>query len=503
MSVAAPLFPSLFQFNTRVVLQARSGALGRPATLDDLPDAPLDRAAELGFDWVWPLGVWQTGPAGRDLARAVDFWGRAAFKQFLPDLCDDDICGSPFAVRAYDTSADFGGDEALARLRERLARRGPRLLLDFVPNHTAPDHPWAQAHPEYYIHGTEADLQAQPGNYVRVGPQILAHGRDPYFPGWPDTLQLNYRHAGLRAAMTAELLRVAARCDGVRCDMAMLLLPDVFLQTWNQNSIPTDGTAPVDAPFWPDAIRAVKAAHPEFVFVAEAYWDREWTLQQQGFDYTYDKRLYDRLHAGQGEAARMHLWADPNFQRKSARFLENHDEPRAAGAFPWPMHRAAAVVTYFTPGLRFFHYGQFEGRKVRVPMQVSRRPDEAPDPAVQAFYQRLLAALKRPEARGGRWHLQDCRPAWDRNDTWRNFIVFAWQGDAGGRLLACVNYGPTDGQCYATIAIPELRGRKYRLSDLLGDAVYDRDGDGLIGNGLFLEMPAWGCHLFDVSEVTT
>jgi hypothetical protein len=497
---AAPLYPSLYQFNTRVVLHETTAAQGRRATLDDLPDEFLDRVAALGFDWVWPLGVWQSGRAGRDLARAVDFWGRAAYQQVLPDLGDNDICGSPFAVQAYEVQPDFGGDAALAHLRDRLRQRGLRLLLDFVPNHTALDHPWVQTHPEYYVHGTPADWLAQPWNYRQVGSTILAHGRDPYFPGWIDTLQLNYRHPGLRAAMIDNLRRIAERCDGVRCDMAMLVLPDVFQQTWGERSNPSDGVTPVDTPFWSEAIPAVAAVNPDFVFMAEAYWDREWDLQQQGFHYTYDKRLYDRLHAGQGEAARMHLWADLEYQRKSVRFLENHDEPRAAAAFPFDVHRPAAVVTFFTPGMRFFHEGQFEGRRIRVPMQVSRRPVEEPDRAIQEFYQRVLLALKRPEVRDGRWRLQNCRPAWDGNATWRNFIVCTWEGDANRRLLTCVNYGPSQGQCYATIAIPELRGRKYRLSDLLGDTVYDRNGDGLAGHGLYLDMPGWGCHLFDLRE---
>src|SRR5262249_16332234 len=158
----------------------------------DLPSSILDQSASLGFDWVWPLGVWQTGVAGRDQARALDNWGRAAYQHFLPDLRDEDICGSPFAIQAYDVNTDFGGDAALARLRQRLRDRGVRLLLDFVPNHTALDHPWTQTHPEYYVHGSEADLAAQPQNYRRVGSHILAHGRDPYFDGWTDTLQLNY-----------------------------------------------------------------------------------------------------------------------------------------------------------------------------------------------------------------------------------------------------------------------------------------------------------------------
>lgn len=496
--MSASLYPTLYQFNTRVVLREVAAPLSRSATLDDLPDAFLDRAAAHGFNWLWPLGVWQTGAAGVTAARSVDNWGRAHYQQFLPDLSDADICGSPFAIQSYTVHTDFGGDAALARLRDRLRRRGLRLLLDFVSNHTALDHPWTQSHPEFYVHGTDADLAAQPGNWTRIGPHILAHGRDPYFPGWTDTLQLNYRHARLRAGMLGELLRIADCCDGVRCDMAMLLLPDVFGQTWPGRSDPHNGTAPVDVPFWSETIRSVKATHPAFVFLAEAYWDREWDLQQQGFDYTYDKRLYDRLHAGQGEAARMHLWAELDYQRRSARFLENHDEPRAAAAFPLDMHRAAALVTYFTPGLRFFHEGQLEGRRVRVPMQVSRRPDEPADAAVVAFYERVLSALRRPEVRGGTWRLHDCRAAWDGNATWRNFIVFSWTGDGGQHLLACVNYGAVPGQCYAAIDIEELRGRKCALADLVGDAVYARDD--LPRHGLYLDMPAWGCHLFQVQQ---
>src|SRR5207248_10753775 len=140
--------------------------------------------------------------------------------------------------------------------------------------------PWILYSPEYYPHGTQAHLARQPCNRRHVntppGPLDLAHGRDPYFPGWPDTLQLNYRHGGLREAMVGELLTIARLCDGIRCDMAMLLLPDVFARTWGDDALPRDGTGPVDVPFWPEAIRRVKKAHPGFLFMAEVYWDLEW-----------------------------------------------------------------------------------------------------------------------------------------------------------------------------------------------------------------------------------
>jgi len=494
-------FPSLYQINTRVWLQELSQRLGRPASFDTIPDQDLDEIARFGCDWVWFLGVWQTGAAGRQISQSQPSW-RREYQQILPDLKEDDIAGSPFAIVRYSVHVDFGGDEALARLRERLRRRGLKLLLDFVPNHMALDHPWVQEHPEFFIQATEAELAREPHNFCRAtgpaGPLVLAHGRDPYFPGWPDTLQLNYRHAGLREAMIGELRKLATMCDGLRCDMAMLVLPEVFTRTWGNASLPRNGQPPVDAPFWPEATARTRAQHPDFLFMAEVYWDLEWALQQQGFDYTYDKRLYDRLHARDAGAVRGHLCAEADFQRKSVRFLENHDEPRAAGAFCRNVHLAAATVTFLVPGLRFFHEGQFEGRKVRVSVHLGRRPVEPVDPVIADYYKRLLDCLKRAELRDGRWQLLSCRAAWEGNPTWERFITSAWEGTDGKRLLVTVNYGPTRGQCLVQLPLANLRGKKCLLQDLMGTASYAWNGDDLASSGLYLDMPEWGYHVFEL-----
>ncbi len=278
-------YPSLYQINTRVWLRDLAGTLGRPATLADIPDAFLDDAAALGFDYLWFLGLWQTGAAGRQVVLDHPEW-QQEFQAALSDFSPADLVSSPFAVTAYALHPDFGGPADLVALRARLHARGLKLVADFIPNHTALDHPWVEAHPEFYVQGSEADLQREPGNYQRVetkaGPRIFAHGRDPYFPGWLDVLQLNYRHAGLREAMMQELLRVADVADGVRCDMAMLILPEVFRRTWGEHSLPADGTPPVDEPFWPEAIRRVRARQPHFLFMAEVYWDLERELMERG-----------------------------------------------------------------------------------------------------------------------------------------------------------------------------------------------------------------------------
>ncbi|HEY3359759.1 MAG TPA: alpha-amylase family glycosyl hydrolase [Polyangia bacterium] len=494
--------PLLYQLNTRVLLGELGAARGRPATLDDVPDAFLDEVAARGFEWVWPLGMWQTGPLSRQVSRTRPE-NVEECRAVLPDLRPDDICGSPFAIQSYTAHEDFGGDAALARLRSRLARRGQRLLLDFVINHTGLDHAWIESHPEYFVAGTEDDLARQPHNYIRLRARgreiILAHGRDPYFPGWTDTVQLNYCHAGCRAAMEDELRRVAARCDGVRCDMAMLVLPEVFQRTWGDKVQPRDGTPAVTTSFWREVIGRMRRDGQPFVLAAEVYWDLEWEMQQQGFDFTYDKRLYDRLRAGAAGPVRGHLGAAMDYQDRSVRFLENHDEPRAAATFPPGAHEAAAVVSFLVPGLRFFHEGQLDGRKVHVSMHLGRRPPEPVDPAIRNFYDRLLAVLRRPEAHAAEWRLLGVRPAWDGNPTWDQFIATAWEPPGQTRLLAAVNYGPTQGQAYVDLGPEGPGGGRWLLRDLMGAARYVRDGNELRERGLYLDLPAWGYHVFELS----
>jgi hypothetical protein len=492
---AAPRYPSLCQINTRFWLRRLAQEQGRPVTLADIDSATIDGFARQDFDWIWLLSVWQTGPAGRAVSRANPAW-RAEFKAALPDLTEDDICGSGFAITGYTAGEEVGGDQALAAFRGKLAQHGIRLMLDFVPNHTAIDHPWAAFHPEYYVQGSEALLAAAPQNYVRVetaqGPRILAHGRDPNFPGWPDTLQLDYANPDLQRAKLDELSAVAGKCDGVRCDMAMLLLPEIFQRTWGVTA----------EPFWPTATATVRRVHPGFAFMAEVYWDLEWTLQQQGFDYCYDKRLYDRLQAGNAPAVRDHLNAGLDYQARLARFLENHDEPRAASAFPWPQHRAAAAITFLSPGLRFFQQGEVEGARVHVPTHLCRGPIEPVDGEISSFYNKLLLVLRETDAlRGGDWTQIHPTSAWPGNGSADGFVAYAWATQDGVSHIVVVNYAPTRGQCYLMLPFPELRGRRFRLTDKIGNEIYIRDGNDLAGGGLYIDQAAWGINVFEVQAV--
>ena len=486
-------YPSLFQINTRVWLTELSRGLGRRAALDDIPDVELDRLASLGFDWIWMLSVWQTGSAGRAVSRRNPEW-RKEFHETLEDLEEEDIGGSGFAITGYTVSQLLDGDAALARLRERLSKRGLKLMLDFVPNHTALDHAWVETHPEYYFSGTKGDLEQAPQNYTTIRSmgtdRILAYGRDPYFSGWPDTLQLDYSNPSTQEAMMEELLKISGQCDGVRCDMAMLVLPEVFERTWGRRS----------DPFWPRAVGRVRKQSPDFCFMAEVYWDLEWTLQQQGFNYTYDKRLYDRLREGHARPVREHFHAGLDYQDRMSRFLENHDEPRAAATFDQKTHEAAAVITFLSPGLRFFHQGQFEGRRKRISPHLIRAPLEEVNGELKQFYERLLRVLQSSVPREDEWQLLECAPAWEWNPTSEGFIVFAWQGAPDQkRLLVTVNYAGNQGQCYVKLPFEGLADHLVGFHDLMGLARYDRGGNDLVSQGLYLDLPAWGYHVFEMN----
>ena len=484
--------PLLYQLNTRVFLTERSQQINKPATLDDITDADLDQLSTMGFDWIYLLSVWATGELGRQISRTYPLW-QEEFRDTLTDLSIEDIGGSGFAIAGYHVAESLGGNEALARLRERMHARGIKLMLDFVPNHMGPDHPWVNAYPERFVTGAEEDILRSPQNYTRLntvrGEKIFAHGRDPYFDGWPDTVQLDYSHRDTIEAMMHKLETIASQCDGIRCDMAMIILPEVFNQTWQREAYP----------FWPEAISRVKSKHPDFLFMAEVYWNMEWALMQKGFDYCYDKRLYDRLLAEEAGPVRDHLRAEPIYSSKLVRFLENHDERRAAAAFGIEKQMAAAVISFLIPGLRFFHQGQLEGKTKKISPHLIRGPVEETQQVIQTFYKQLFEVLRMPLVRNGHWELLFPLPAWESNDTFGSFILSQWTNAEGDRLLVAVNYAPQQGQCY--VRIPDLPSGTWTLKDLMSDDVYERDGEEMREKGLYLEMKGWGFGVYAMSEL--
>jgi len=479
-------FPSIYEINTWVWLADLGKQHGMYLELGSVPAREWDAIAALGFDAVWLMGVWERSPAGIAIANRnqalIDDFRRA-----LPDYHPLDNVGSPYCVRRYVVDPLLGGPGGLAAARKELADRGMRLILDFVPNHVAPDHPWVAGHPEYFIRGNAGEAAADPASFLNIGGNVYACGRDPYFPAWPDVLQLNAFDPGLRQAAKETLLSIANQSDGVRCDMAMLMLNPVFEKTWGGRA----GQKP-DTEYWTDVIPAVKQSRSDFLFIAEAYWDLEWELQRQGFDFCYDKRLYDRLEHDSPENVRLHLCADAVYQQKLLHFLENHDEPRAASVFPPAREKAAALVAATLPGARLFHEGQFEGRKVRPPVFLGRRPNEPVNQELRAFYERLLGIVNSPVFRDGEWSLCE-RTGWPDNPTFLNLVAWCWSRNEA-RYLIIVNLSDQRAQARVRAPWTDLKGEAVCLVDGLSDVTFERSGDEMRDEGIYVELGPWESH---------
>lgn len=480
-------YPTLYEINSWSWLSELSRKYGKKVNLSSVPLSEWDALAAYGFESVWLMGVWERSPAGISIINQNQNL-LADFRRTLPDFRPEDNVGSPYCVRRYVVDQHLGGVEGLAVARRELSQRGLKLILDFVPNHVAHDHSWVAECPEYFIRGNADDVRNDPSSYVDICGTIFARGRDPYFPAWPDVLQLNAFEPGLRQAATQAVDSIAEQCDGIRCDMAMLLLNQIFERTWGARAGPPPATE-----YWPDVIAATKERHPNFLFIAEAYWDLEWQLQQQGFDFCYDKKLYDRLEHSNAEGIRLHLGADLAYQVKLLRFIENHDEPRAAAKFQVAKHRCAAVTAATLPGMRLFHEGQLEGRKARLPVFLGRRPHESADQELLRFYTKLLDAINRPIFRNGQWSLCE-RTGWPDNSSFQNIVAWSWRHGAERYLLA-VNL--SDRPAQARVPVPWAEGGSRQiLVEVLSGATYERDGDEMLWPGLYVELGAWDYHFF-------
>jgi hypothetical protein len=496
-----PDHPTIFEISTLVWLDQLSRDHRDAISLATVPAAEWDRVADLAIDAVWLMGVWERSPRGTEIARA-DAGLRRQAAALLGDRdpygdrdgCADAIAGSPYCIHRYVPDGRVGGFSGLDTARAQLQARGIKLILDYVPNHVAPDHPWVSEHPEFLIAGDEHDLERRPHDFIRAGRGIFVCGRElQASPAWSDVVQLNAFHPGLRAAAIETLKTIAEHCDGVRCDMAMLALNDIFARTWGDRA----GPAP-SREYWSELIGAVRGQRRDFVFLAEAYWDCEWRLMQEGFAFCYDKVLCDRLIHADGPSLRAHLGADVGFQRQLVRFIENHDEDRAAAVLASGRARAAAVAIATLPGATLYYEGQFEGLRARVPVALGRRPDEPPDTELDAFYRTLLPAAA--ELRDGTWQLAEVT-GWPDNDSGANIVAWSWQ-TAEALFVVAINFSASaaQGQVHfvPTPVRADERPEPWAFTDLLTNQRYARDPADLRVHGLYVDLPAFGAHLLRV-----
>ncbi len=488
----ARMHPHLYEINTWAWLEEQSRRARKPVTLGAVPDQEWDGLHGLGFDLVWLMGIWKRSAAGRRIFR-TDINSFTWYDAALPGWAVTDVVGSPYSIQDYAPDPRIGTWSEIDAVRRKIHDRNMSLILDFVPNHTGPDHPWIQAQPDYYIQGTLADFRRNPSAFFLAetdrGPLFIARGKDPFSPPWPDSAQLNYFNPATRAALLTVLKTISVHCDGVRCDMAMLCLNDVFAKTWGR--LTGNFKAP-DTEFWPSTI----AVFPGFIWIAEVYWDLEQRMQQAGFNFTYDKGLYDCLRGGSPRDVRQCLNSDLNYQDRTARFLENHDEARAISAFGKERLPAVATIAATLPGLRFYHDGQLRGKKLHLPIQLDRAPEEADDPEVAKLYARLLQLSGAGIFHQKDWKLLEARAAGDASN--QNLIAYQWRS-GGDVALIVVNLGASSSQGRVYLDPPVDSSRQHLFSDVLNDRNYQRDGRDLAVNGLFVRLEGYRAHIFKVS----
>jgi hypothetical protein len=481
--------PLVYEVNTRCWLKELLERSGRPVTLAEIPDSEYERWHRRGFTHIWLMGVWRVGARCREVALAGGFSPNAA-----------EVTGSPYAIAEYRVCPSLGGESGLQEFRRRLHKRGMKLILDFVPNHVGLDHPWTSERPELFV---QSPTQT-PGTFrqkTKAGVRWLAHGRDPYFPPWTDTVQLDYRNPDTRSTMKAALIGIADRCDGVRCDMAMLVLSDIFAKTWaGFSNVPAAN--PVPGEFWTEAVASTRQAHPDFLFLAEVYWGLEARLQSFGFNCTYDKELYDDLIRRDFAKVQRHLLeASPQFVQASTHFLENHDEPRIASLLSPAEHRAAAWLILSLPGMRLLHDGQLEGARIKVPVQISRRPSEPAQVDIRGMYEEMLDVLQKTSVGDGEATILKPHETTEGNLTARNFVAIQWQARPPDFDLVLINLAPHRGQCRLHLSIEGLAGCHWTSKDLLGIEERRFTGTELLNSGLHLDLPGTTTQLLHFTPV--
>ncbi len=477
---------NILEINTRLWSRQLGGAA--PLSLGDVEAEHFDRWKSRGIEAVWLMGIWRPSEASREIARHHEGL-RKDYAEVLPDWSEDDVTASPYAIVGYEVNSELGGEDGLKKFRENLRRRGMKLILDFVPSHTARDHPWTYTNPDYFILGTDEDLERDPTSWFRAeseyGPRVIAHGRDPYFPAWSDTAQPDMRKLDTQFAVLNELQSVADRCDGVRCDMAMLILSHIFTKTWGGEM----------REFWANAIRQVREKHPEFVFIAEVYWGLDLELNEMGFDYTYDKDPLDWATGPTG-LSRVQFDYDEAKHRRRIRFLENHDEKRIAALLSLPMHRAAATWIFSLPSANLFYQGQLMGALHKAPVQLLRMPQEEVNQDIAHFYEQLMAVVSHDSMKSGSWTFLHPRQSWQGNETHWQVLAQSWDHE-DKHLRVFVNWADYRSQCWVDLNFGNLQGKEVILRDMLTSKVYIRDGVEVMMRGIYLDLEPWEAHAFD------
>lgn len=333
-------------------------------------------------DEIWFMGVWKNSPKSRSIAQTMPEL-QPNYHSVKQNLELEDIYGSPYSIFEYLPDLLVSKEKDLTNLHTNLKQLGKKLILDFVPNHMAIDSPIVDSNPDLFLIASE--FVSSKNSFLHQNGNVYVHGRDPYFDGWTDTIQWDFSNPNVEKKHIEILKSIAKQSDGVRCDMAMLLLPDVFEKTHGKKS----------SYDWSRVIQSVREEFPHFKFYAEAYWGMEDRLLSLGFDASYDKSIHDAFKNQNLDFISQNL--KENSGIKNIRFLENHDEERAKHQF------GESSRTYFSllcadECILLFHAGQEMGLSKKIPVQMIRTDNEVTDLSSKEFYDRaFVVTAKRQE----------------------------------------------------------------------------------------------------------
>jgi glycosidase len=480
----------IYQINTRVWVKR----FGTNCKITNVPVSYFKELAEEGINAVWLMGIWKTSAKViTECCLTPDLI--STYHKALPNWTKADVIGSPFSIDDYIPDETLGSWDDFMKLKSNLNEIGLKLFLDFVPNHFSCESIHLKDNPGVFLKADEDIMSRDSYTFFKreSDNQIYAHGRDPLFPAWQDTVQVNFFNQTAREFQVKNLLKIARICDGVRCDMAMLVLNNVFNNTWSGVLSKFDYTKPKDE-FWMVAVQKVKSNFPDFIFIAEVYWNLEWQLQQLGFDCTYDKVFTDRLLDGDVTSIKAHLSAERDYQMKSVRFIENHDEARAVTSFGKEKSLAAAVIMSTVQGAKLYFDGQFEGKKIKLPIQLGREPAEKVSVRVQNFYNKLLEIIKSPIFCEGKWESLELNSAGGGNISYNNMLAWQWKLNEK-IIIIIVNYSDSTSQCRLKFTV-DITTDNAVLIDLLNDQKYNRKVKEILNHGLFVELKAYNSHIF-------
>ncbi|EAY12492.1 Alpha amylase, catalytic domain containing protein [Trichomonas vaginalis G3] len=477
---------NLLEITTRPYLYGLSKKIGKQVkTFKDIPESEFKSWKDKGFQWIWFMGVWQVGEFGPHHDR-TDPGLKEAFNHHLPGWTDEDVIGSPYSITEYKLNKELGTEADLKWLRQKLHSYGMKLMVDFVPNHSACDAPEIKTKPNFYIRCPQGE-NPDKSKYLENG---IAFGCGMWCSPWTDVAQYNYADLKFRKHQITVLKYIASVADGCRCDMAHLIINDEFCNYW-QKELVSWGYAKPSTEFWEEAISAVKKQYPDFKFMAESYGDVLGKLHHYGFDWAYDKDPLDKLYAHDMDGYQHYIANhSAEFFSKTAHFTENHDEPRTVEKF-WDWHPAAmcAAATLLTlPGVRFFFQDQWLGYKNRIAVHLRRAVDEEPKPHIVEFYNVLFEVLKKDALQNGKFQQlwvngSSTIPCWKWSTDKQNIIIAANFGENKTGGYCVINDFPGNGEV--------------EIKELFSGEIYKRNAEEIRSSGLIIVLEQYQVQIFE------